>query len=105
MRDTSVSLTQIALICGFTDQSHLSRWFRAVHGDAPSACRRRWRALERETLEQTTALPPTIEYRDRSGTPAPWHTSMAGLQRDAFSRPAVTDAPPQPGVVAGRPDG
>lgn len=38
---SSAALSQIALDCGFADQSHFTRVFSAVHGVTP----RRWRAL------------------------------------------------------------
>jgi AraC family transcriptional regulator len=46
MRSKDVPLCQIALDCGFCDQAHMSRLFRAVVGSPPN----RWRR------EQTPAL-------------------------------------------------
>jgi AraC-like DNA-binding protein len=40
MRDTTQSLSQIALACGFSDQSHLSRLFRKCVGATPTQWRR-----------------------------------------------------------------
>jgi AraC-like DNA-binding protein len=40
MRVSDASLTDIALSCGFTDQSHLCRIFRAIVGQSPGAWRR-----------------------------------------------------------------
>jgi len=40
MLESSASLTDIALSCGFTDQAHLCNQFRQVMGDSPSAWRR-----------------------------------------------------------------
>jgi AraC-like DNA-binding protein len=40
MLTTSEGLSQIALACGFTDQSHLCRCFRQVTGTTPGAWRR-----------------------------------------------------------------
>ena len=36
IRDGRMSLAGIAADTGFSDQSHLSRWIRRVHGVAPS---------------------------------------------------------------------
>ncbi len=40
MEQTDQSLAEIAQGCGFADQSHLSRTFRAVMGSSPAAWRR-----------------------------------------------------------------
>ena len=40
MLESSASLTDIALRCGFTDQAHLCNQFRQVMGDSPAAWRR-----------------------------------------------------------------
>jgi AraC family transcriptional regulator len=44
MLDTSMSLSDIALGCGFVDQAHLSRHFRMLTGETPAA----WRRAKRE---------------------------------------------------------
>ena len=36
-------LADIAVVCGFTDQSHLTRYFRRLVGTSPGAWRRVWR--------------------------------------------------------------
>ncbi|MFY0991261.1 AraC family transcriptional regulator [Halomonas sp. C05BenzN] len=41
MRESSASLTEIALACGFADAAHFSRVFRTRHGVSP----RQWRRL------------------------------------------------------------
>jgi len=46
MRDRNTPLSQVALDCGFCDQAHMCRLFRAVVGNTPS----RWRR------EQTAAF-------------------------------------------------
>ena len=43
MIDTDTPLSQVALDCGLADQAHLSRLFRRLVGDTPSA----WRRLHR----------------------------------------------------------
>lgn len=40
MLNTSTELSSIALSCGMSDQSHLTRWFRRVCGETPAAFRR-----------------------------------------------------------------
>jgi AraC family transcriptional regulator len=40
MLESSASLTDIALRCGFTDQAHLCNQFRQVMGESPAAWRR-----------------------------------------------------------------
>lgn len=40
MLTTSESLSSIAISCGMSDQSHLTRWFRRVVGVPPAAWRR-----------------------------------------------------------------
>lgn len=44
MMDTDLSLTDIALMCGFTDQSHFTRVFRRLVGKSPGL----WRQAARE---------------------------------------------------------
>jgi transcriptional regulator GlxA family with amidase domain len=40
MRDNSLPLCQIAIVCGFADQSHFSRVFHKLVGENPGAWRR-----------------------------------------------------------------
>jgi AraC-like DNA-binding protein len=40
LRDDRLSLTDVALVCGFSDQSHLSREFKRTVGVSPGAWRR-----------------------------------------------------------------
>jgi AraC family transcriptional regulator len=40
MRDPEISLTDVALSCGFSDQSHLTKCFRQLMHETPSAWRR-----------------------------------------------------------------
>jgi AraC family transcriptional regulator len=44
MLQTDMSLSDVALGCGFVDQAHLCKHFRAVTGETPSAWRRAQRA-------------------------------------------------------------
>lgn len=41
LRDSSMNLLEVALACGFTEQSHFTRQFRKVVGVSPGAWRRR----------------------------------------------------------------
>jgi AraC family transcriptional regulator len=45
LEGTSESIAEIALGCGFADQSHLTRVFHAIVGVSPAAWRRRRKAL------------------------------------------------------------
>ena len=44
LETTNDSISAIALACGFTDQSHLTRVFHAIVGTSPAAWRRRRKA-------------------------------------------------------------
>ncbi|MCG6206969.1 AraC family transcriptional regulator [Rhodopseudomonas sp. HC1] len=46
MRTTDLTLCEIALASGLSDQAHLSRLFRRHTGTTPNAWRREWRAAE-----------------------------------------------------------
>lgn len=52
-------LSEIALRCGLSDQSHLTRWFRRVVGETPGS----WR---RDRYEPSAAS-PSVSAPDRSG--------------------------------------
>jgi AraC-like DNA-binding protein len=43
LRNTDLPLSQIAMVAGFTDQSHLARHFRTITGVSPSLARHRFR--------------------------------------------------------------
>jgi transcriptional regulator GlxA family with amidase domain len=56
MLKTSDELSQIAISCGMSDQSHLTRWFRRVVGETPA----RWRSTSAPRAMRSaraTALP------------------------------------------------
>jgi len=53
MLSTSHKLSEIALRCGLSDQSHLTRWFRRVVGETPGSWRR-----ERYEPGLAPVLPP-----------------------------------------------
>ena len=40
LRDTQTPIADIALMTGFSSQSHLSNWFRRIVGVSPAAYRR-----------------------------------------------------------------
>ena len=41
MLSSGMTLSEIAVCCGMSDQSHLTRWFRRVVGETPHSWRRR----------------------------------------------------------------
>jgi AraC-like DNA-binding protein len=43
LRETKMPITEIALTCGFADQSHLTRVFSKIFGISPGAWRRQWK--------------------------------------------------------------
>jgi AraC-like DNA-binding protein len=51
MLRTDLTLSQIALRCGLFDQPHLSKMFRSVVGEAPSAWRAHVAILERRASD------------------------------------------------------
>jgi AraC-like DNA-binding protein len=52
MLTTGASLSEIALSCGMSDQSHFTRSFRRIVGEAPSAWRQaRYGAIEERVTE------------------------------------------------------
>jgi AraC family transcriptional regulator len=48
MLTTGASLSEIALSCGMSDQSHFTRSFRRIVGEAPSS----WRQTRHDTIEE-----------------------------------------------------
>ena len=47
--NTSRTVTQISLECGFSDGAHFSRWFRNAYGETPTQFRTRRRDLEKRS--------------------------------------------------------
>jgi AraC family transcriptional regulator len=61
MLTTGASLSQIALSCGMSDQSHFTRSFRRIVGETPSA----WRQTRSDVIEgggETQSRLPTRAY-------------------------------------------
>jgi AraC family transcriptional regulator len=57
MLQTDMSLSDIALGCGFADQAHLSKQFRVVTGSAPAAWRREKRAQDADMASPPVQVP------------------------------------------------
>jgi AraC family transcriptional regulator len=57
MLDTRISLSDIALSCGFTDQAHLTNCFRHVMQATPSAWRRAHRTAEALSFQERSKMP------------------------------------------------
>ncbi|OQP30812.1 AraC family transcriptional regulator [Pantoea latae] len=47
MTNTSASIDEIAMLCGFSNASHLISWFRKHYGETPASYRKRRREVER----------------------------------------------------------
>lgn len=52
LRDTNLSVTQVAVAGGFADVSHLSRWFKRVTGVSPKAWQRNGSKVRQTTASQ-----------------------------------------------------
>jgi transcriptional regulator GlxA family with amidase domain len=50
--NTTRTITQIALECGFSDAAHFSRWFRKIYADSPSRFRIQRRDIGTQGTEQ-----------------------------------------------------
>ena len=68
MLNTPHTLSEIALRCGLSDQSHLTRWFRRVVGVTPGS----WRRERYEpSLRQLNGVWPSTDLRS-AGAPSHW---------------------------------
>lgn len=75
---TSESIAEIALTCGFADQSHLTRVFHALIGTSPAA----WRRRRKAGVAQACA--------PQSGGPrGQGRQAMAGLEPAKLATPAA----------------
>ena len=67
MLQTDMSLSDIALGCGFVDQAHLSKHFRVVTGETPAAWRRAKRTQGADMEgDQIALVPPAASTLPRS---------------------------------------
>jgi AraC family transcriptional regulator len=66
MLTTDLSLVDIALRCGFTDQAHLCKRFRLAAGQTPAA----WRRAQRSHHDEN-GTPPTGLTQSRAFSPEP----------------------------------
>jgi AraC family transcriptional regulator len=70
MTSTNQQLTEIALICGFADQSHLNRSFRKVNGVSPG----RWRRSNVQSAPSSSGESAVLQAAGsspaRNGSPA-----------------------------------
>ena len=57
MLQTDMSLSDIALGCGFADQAHLCKQFRVVTGETPAAWRRAKRAQDADVIALPVQVP------------------------------------------------
>ncbi|MEJ7678356.1 MAG: helix-turn-helix transcriptional regulator [Segetibacter sp.] len=49
MRQNKYSLTEVAYLTGFSDQSHFTRIFKQHTGKSPSAYKKQWEKSKRDT--------------------------------------------------------
>jgi AraC family transcriptional regulator len=57
MLQTDMSLSDVALACGFADQAHLCKQFRVVTGETPAAWRRAKRAQDADMTAVAVQAP------------------------------------------------
>jgi AraC-like DNA-binding protein len=69
MLSTPHTLSEIALRCGLSDQSHLTRWFRRVVGETPGSWRRE-RYEGGDPRVPNEAFVPALEWPARSIGPS-----------------------------------
>ncbi|MEJ0034974.1 MAG: AraC family transcriptional regulator [Gammaproteobacteria bacterium] len=71
MLETPHTLSEIALRCGLSDQSHLTRWFRRIVGDTPGSWRRgRYEPEVRPGADAAAIRTHSAMFSVRSGTDA-----------------------------------
>jgi AraC family transcriptional regulator len=68
MLTTSEPLSEIALRCGLSDQSHLTRWHRRVAGTTPNAWRRQ-NSSPHGRRSHSIALPGLVSFHPREERP------------------------------------
>jgi AraC family transcriptional regulator len=62
MLTTGASLTEIALSCGMSDQSHFTRSFRRIVGETPSS----WRQTRHGAIEERASNSPILAQPNRA---------------------------------------
>src|SRR5215469_10912399 len=73
MLSTQLPLSEIALACGLSDQSHFTRLFRRIVGETPNA----WRQAHRDALDHA---PAESSHGPIMGHDAPTHPETAAIQ-------------------------
>jgi len=73
MLSTQLPLSEIALACGLSDQSHFTRMFRRIVGETPNA----WRRAHRDALDHA---PAESSHGPIMGHDAPTHADTAPIQ-------------------------
>lgn len=56
LETTTLSITQIALDCGFNSNSYFTKLFHRIYGMTPNACRKARQALEEQSAEGLTVV-------------------------------------------------
>jgi len=59
--NTTRTITQISLECGFSDGAHFSRWFRKTYGESPNNFRIRRRGPARQPPAEALAYPGEVK--------------------------------------------
>ena len=73
MLSTQLPLSEVALACGLSDQSHFTRMFRRIVGETPNA----WRRAHRDALDHA---PAASSHGPIMGHDAPTHPDTAAIQ-------------------------
>jgi AraC family transcriptional regulator len=81
MLQTDMSLSDIALECGFVDQAHLCKQFRAVAGETPAAWRREKRAQGPDMEQLEYCYPPASPLCSAPRTQASSSSAANGFMR------------------------
>ena len=73
MLSTQLPLSEVALACGLSDQSHFTRMFRRIVGETPNA----WRRAHRDALDHA---PAASSHGPIMGHDPPTHRNAAAIQ-------------------------
>jgi AraC-like DNA-binding protein len=73
MLSTQLPLSEVALACGMSDQSHFTRMFRRIVGETPNA----WRRAHRDALDHA---PAASSHGPIIGSDAPTYPDTAAIQ-------------------------